>query len=180
MKGRKPKYPQEEINRVAARLAAGERPSALSKELGWPRTSIIRCADSARTPGHLSEQVKQNTTDKKSAQREQLFWRFVVANLRQGVKKAASAAPKELAAMLDSAVKLRALMASSSSGARAPVVRFADETIMRFERFIKAERVEARPDFSGQAASLGGAKADALESPAEGTPSDVTAEPEAS
>lgn len=179
MKGRKPKYPQEEINRVAARLAAGESPSALSKELGWPRTSIIRCADSARAPGQLTEQVKQNTQSRKAAQREKLFWRFVEANLRQGIKKAPSAAPKEIAAMLESAVKLKALMASSSSSARGPAVRFADETVLRFERFIKGERVEVRPSSSAPEASLGGAKADALESPADDAPIDATAEPEA-
>lgn len=178
MKGRKPKYPQEEINRVAARLAAGESPSALSKELGWPRTSIIRCSDSARAPGHLTEQVKQNTQSRKAAQREKLFWRFVESNLRQGIKKAPTAAPKEIAAMLESAVKLKALMASSSSNVRGPSVRFADETVLRFERFIKGERVEVRPAAAGQEASLGEAKADALESPAEGEPADSSEAPE--
>jgi hypothetical protein len=80
--------------------------------------------------------------------------------------------------MLESAVKLKALMASSSSGVRGPVVRFADETVMRFERFIKGERVEVRPASSVQEASLGGVKADAIESPAEGEPTDVTEAPE--
>lgn len=168
MKGRKPKYPQDEINRVAARLAAGESASAISKDLGWPRTSVLRCADSARAPGQLIEQARQNTKDKKSSQREKLFWRFVEANLRQGIKKAPSAAPKEIAAMLESAVKLKALMATSSSAARGPLVRFTDETVMRFQRFITAEKVDAPAAEAEQKPGLGEAKADALESPSDG------------
>ena len=163
MKGRKPKYPQEEINQVAARLAAGESPSALSKELGWPRTSILRCSDSARAPSQVTEQAKKTIKDKKATQRERLFWRFVEANLRQGIQKASEAAPKEVAAMLDSAVKLKALMTTSGGGTRGSLIHFTDDTIMQFTRFIKGEVVQSAPAEQATEASLGEAKADVLE-----------------
>jgi hypothetical protein len=167
VKGRKPKYPQEEINQVAARLAAGESPSALSKELGWPRTSILRCSDSARAPSQVTEQAKKTIKDKKATQRERLFWRFVEANLRQGIQKASEAAPKEVAAMLDSAVKLKALMTTSGGGSRGSLINFTEDTIMQFTRFIKGEVVPAVAAEQVAEAGLGEAKADVLENDSE-------------
>jgi len=174
MRGRKPKYPQEEIDKVSARLAAGESPSALAKELGWPRTSIIRCSDSARAPSEVTAQARQNIKDKKATQRERLFWRFIEENLRQGIAKASQAAPKEIAAMLESAVKLKALMTSSGSAARAATVQFTDETILKFGHFIKGEVVVPPPAEEAVEANLGEAKADAIEIEPEDTtpPSD--------
>ncbi|MCX5786069.1 MAG: hypothetical protein NTX59_10300 [Elusimicrobia bacterium] len=170
MKGRKPKYSQEETNEIVARLAAGESPSALSTEFNRPRTSILRCADSARAPGQITEQAKRTIKDKKATQRERLFWRFVEANLRQGIQKATQAAPKEVAAMLESAVKLKALMTTSVTGSRGSLIQFTDETILRFGRFIKGEVVPIASVEQGQEANLGEGKADALETdPGEGT-----------
>lgn len=169
MKGRKPKYPQEEINQVAARLANGESASAISKELGWPRTSVLRCADSARTPPQAAAQMKQGIKDRNSERRERIFWRFVEANLRQGINKSASAAPKEIAAMLEAAVKLKSLMTTSVSSSRGSLINFTDETILRFGRFIKGEVVEVAAVDSVPEANLAEAKADALETdPGEG------------
>jgi hypothetical protein len=176
VKGRKPKYPQEEINQVAARLAAGESPSALSKELGWPRTSILRCSDSARAPSQVTEQAKKTIKDKKAVQRERLFWRFVEANLRQGIQKASDAAPKEVAAMLESAVKLKALMTTSGTGNRGPLINFTDETIMQFTRFIKGEVVQSAPAERVIEAGLGEAKADVLENDPEARPGEQNGE----
>lgn len=168
MKGRKPKYDQREIAEVAARLSSGESASAIAAEKGWPRTSVLRCADSARVPAVVKEKAHQTVRDRKASQRERLFWRFVETYLRQGIKKASQAMPKEIAVNLETAVKLRTLMASSSVASRGTLIQYTDETIVKFERFIKGERVEIPPAEAGPEANLGGPKADALESGSEG------------
>jgi len=170
MKGRKPKYDQKEISEVAARLASGESPSAIAAEKGWPRTSVLRCADSVRVPAVVKDKAHQAVRDRKSSQRERLFWRFVEAYLRQGIKKAPQAMPKEVAVNLETAVKLRALMTSSSGASRGTLIHYTDETIVKFERFIKGEKVEIPAAEPGPESNLGGPKGDALESGSDGAP----------
>jgi len=170
MKGRKPKYDQKEIAEVAARLASGESASAIAMEKGWPRTSILRCADSVRVPAVVKEKAHQAVRDRKASKRERLFWRFVEAYLRQGIQKASQSAPKEIAVMLEASVKLRSLMTSSSTGSKGAMIHYTDETIVRFERFIKGEKVEIPSAESDPVANLGGTKGDAIEAATDGAP----------
>jgi len=93
---------------------------------------------------------------------------FAEANLRQGSKKAAQAALKEVAAIHKSAVKLKALMTTFGAGSRGSLIRFTDETILRFGRFIKGEVIETAAGAQAQKAGLGEAKGDALEAGTDG------------
>lgn len=170
LKGRKPKYDQKEIAEVAARLASGESASAIASEKGWPRTSVLRCADSVRVPAVVKEKAHQAVRDRKASRRERLFWRFVEAYMRQGIQKASHSVPKEIATMLEASVKLRSLMTSSSTTSRGSLIHYTDETIVRFERFIKGEKVVIPAVDAGPISNLGGPKGDAIEAATDGAP----------
>lgn len=135
MKGRKPKYPSELVAELAARVAAGESPSALAKEKGMSRSSVRRCAGSVRLPAEVKEKNLETAAQAGTArQREKLFWRFVEAHLRQGIALAPKSAPRDVAAMLEAAVKLRALMPTARGSHRLPERQKASETLLIFQR----------------------------------------------
>ena len=121
MKGRKPIYSNELIAELAARVSAGESPSALAKEKNMSRSSVRRCAASARLPIETKEQNLEAATQiGTSRQRERLFWLFITTFLRQGIALAAKSTPRDVAGMLESAVKLRSLMPAVRSASRLP------------------------------------------------------------
>ena len=135
MKGRKPKYSSELVSELAARIAAGESPSALAKEKGMSRSSVRRCAGSVRLPAEVKETNQELAAQVGTArQREKLFWRFVEAHLRQGISLAPKSAPREVASMLEAAVKLRGLMPSMRGAQRLPERQKAQETLLIFQR----------------------------------------------
>ncbi|MBI4248570.1 MAG: hypothetical protein HY611_03620 [Elusimicrobia bacterium] len=135
MKGRKPIYPPELIAELAARVAAGESPSALAKEKNMSRSSVRRCAESARLPAEAKEQNLEEATQVSTArQRERLFWRFVETFLRQGIALASKSTPRDVSGMLESAVKLRSLMPPARATARLPERQKASETLLIFQR----------------------------------------------
>ena len=78
--------------------------------------------------------------------------------------------------MLESAVKLKALMTTSGGGNRGSLIHFTDDTIMQFTRFIKGELVQSAPAEQVTEASLGEAKADVLESDPEARPGEQNGE----
>lgn len=135
MKGRKPKYSNELIAELAARVAAGESPSLLAKEKGMSRSSVRRCAASARLPAEVKEQGAETAIQVGTArQREKLFWRFIEAYLRQGIALAPSSTPRDVASMLEAVVRLRALLPPPRAVARLPEIRKTEETLMLFRR----------------------------------------------
>lgn len=155
MKGRKPKYSSELVSELAARIAAGESPSALAKEKGMSRSSVRRCAGSVRLPAEVKEKNLETATQVGTArQREKLFWKFIESYLRQGIALAPKSAPREVAGMLEAAVKLRALMPAARSASRLPERQKASETLLIFQRSLSkavedaktVEVVEAPPE----------------------------------
>ena len=135
MRGRKPKYQPELVAELAARVAAGESPSALASEKGMSRSSIRRCAASARLPAEAKEQNLDEAAQVGTArQRERLFWRFIEVYLRQGIALAPGSTPRDVAGMLESVVKLRALMPPARTSARLPERQKASETLLIFQR----------------------------------------------
>ncbi|MBI4376694.1 MAG: hypothetical protein HY549_09625 [Elusimicrobia bacterium] len=135
MKGRKPKYSNELIAELAARVSAGESPSALAKEKSMSRSSVRRCAESARLPTESKEQNLEAATQVGTArQREKLFWAFVTVYLHQGIALAPKSTPRDVAGMIEAAVKLRSLMPPSRSSPRLPERQKASETLLIFQR----------------------------------------------
>ena len=159
MKGRKPKYSQELIAELAARVAAGESPSALAKEKAMSRSSVRRCAESARLPTEIKEQNLEDAAQVSTArQREKLFWRFIEAYMRQGIALAPKSTPRDVAGMIEAAVKLRSLMPPARISARLPDRQKASETLVIFQRSLAgvaenakvAEVVEDAPEGLGK------------------------------
>ena len=155
MKGRKPKYSQELIAELAARVAAGESPSALAKEKGMSRSSIRRCAESARLPALIKEQNLEEAAQVGTARlREKLFWRFIETYMRQGIELAPKSTPRDVAGMIEAAVKLRSLMPLTKTSVRLPERQRASETLLIFQRSLSqvvdsakvAEVMEASPE----------------------------------
>lgn len=135
MKGRKPKFPSELVAEIAARVAAGESPSMLAKEKGMARSSVRRCAESVRLPAEVKEQNFETSAQVSTArQREKLFWRFIESYLRQGITLAPKSAPRDVAAMLEAAVKLRSLLPAARGASRLPEREKASETLLIFQR----------------------------------------------
>ena len=135
MKGRKPIYSNELIAELAARVSAGESPSALAKEKNMSRSSVRRCAASARLPIESREQNLESATQVGTVrQRERLFWRFIEVYLHQGISLAPKSTPRDVAGMLESIVKLRALMPPARAAARLPERQKASETLLIFQR----------------------------------------------
>lgn len=135
MKGRKPKYPSELIAELAARVAVGESPSALAKEKGMSRSSVRRCAESVRLPAEVKATNLDVAAQVGTArQREKLFWRFIESYLRQGIALAPKSAPRDVAAMLEAAVKLRILLPTARNASRLPERQKSSETLLIFQR----------------------------------------------
>ena len=156
MKGRKPKYSAELISELATRIAAGESPSALAKEKGMSRSSVRRCAQSVRLPAEVKETNQEVAAQVGTVrQRQKLFWRFVEAQLRQGIALAPKSAPREVAAMLEAAVKLRGLMPAARSSSRLPEREKAQETLLIFQRSL-SQAVEPPPRVIDAEAVQGG------------------------
>lgn len=172
MKGRKPKYPQEIINELAARQAAGESASALSAQTGIPRSSIIRCRDSARLPAEIKSKAQAISSQAGTAKQvEKLYWKLVDALLRRGIDISPEFDPKDLAVMFEAAVKLKAVLPSPRSSRTLPEIQKAEETLMIFKRHRKlagVENVEAKPAEASAERDLGGPKGDSSEAPSVG------------
>lgn len=135
MKGRKPKYSRDLVAELAARISAGESPSALAKEKGMSRSSVRRCAESARLPAEIKEQNLEEAAQVSTAkQREKLFWRFIETYLRQGIALAPKSTPRDVAGMIEAAVKLRSLMPPVRTSARLPECQKSSETLLIFQR----------------------------------------------
>jgi hypothetical protein len=135
VKGRKPIYPHELIAELAARVAAGESPSALAKEKGMSRSSVRRCAESARLPAEAKEQnVEASAQVGTARQRERLFWMVIESYMRQAIALAPKSTPRDVASMLEAVVKLRALMPAARTVPRLPERQKASETLLIFQR----------------------------------------------
>lgn len=135
MKGRKPIYPHELIAELAARVAAGESPSALAKEKGMSRSSVRRCAESARLPAEAKEQnVEASAQVGTARQRERLFWTVIESYMRQAIALAPKSTPRDVASMIEAVVKLRTLMPAARTVPRLPERQKASETLMIFQR----------------------------------------------
>ncbi|MHB2025141.1 MAG: hypothetical protein ACYCPQ_00675 [Elusimicrobiota bacterium] len=159
MKGRKPKYPQDVINEIAARLAAGESASALSHEMGLPRTSVLRCADSTRIPPERREENMGVARETKLIHREKLYWRAFEALLRQFIRLAPKATEKGVAVMAEALAKMKPALATSGLMQRKPKLLTSEETLMIFRsRFQQpaAQSAQVEPDEESPAGDLDG------------------------
>ena len=175
MKGRKPKYPQDVINDLAARQLAGESSSALSELTGLERTTIERFKDSVRLPAEIKskalEAASQTGTVKQS---EKLFRKLVDVLLRRGIELAPELTPKDVAIMVEAAVELRKILPSSRSARSQPEMQKDEETLMILRRQFKqpaANIIEVKSGEESSGGVLGGPKGVTLESASDGEPS---------
>lgn len=173
MKGRKPKYPQETINDLAARQAAGESAAALSAETGIPRTSVIRCRDSARVPAEATEVNVELARSIGAVTRERLYWRAVDGVLRRIVNIAPKLSDKAVPAVLESLAKIRPLVSSARPARATPEIRKTEETVMILQRHFErddSKTIEAAAAENPSSGVLGGSKGDASESTSDAEP----------
>jgi len=171
MRGRKPIYAVEECAEVAQRLAAGESPTAIAKNKGWPRTSVIQCSKSARLPANVAEHLIMQTKTRKTEKAMRLWGEDVEKALRRIGKLIPKADEKGISALVESLVDLKSALPSSGSGGKARLSKAADETCLIFERFTGSRVVGVATVEGNAPGGLGGSNADVVEATAEPAPS---------